>query len=242
MADVPKRKKGESLAAYHARLSEMIVAVDEVGDEEVSRALQHAAGKIARDHRDIAETCCPGGRGPGTYPWKKCVSDQQKRGYEPEHARRICGMIRGKSRLRYPEYWAVREGYSSAKKRPEEAAARAKERAKERTQRKGNPDVAVQAGSSPLTFATNPASDGVPFCALGLDGGPRSEGSRDNVIVLDRSGRVLDVREIHGAQDLVRFESDYPELPIFGPLHVLASDIRELRRGLDSPQVERSFR
>lgn len=251
-AGVPKQKGGESLAAYHGRLSDLIRGAEEAGDRELSIALQRRAGKIARDHRDVAEKCCPGQRsGPGTYPWKECVSDQRGRGYDDEHANAICGRIRANSRRRYPEYWAVREGYSSAEKRPQEAQARAKERAAKRARNPGQEgDVSTAAslamrsrsGATASFLGRNPASDSVPFCALGLDGGPRSEGSRDNVVVVDKSGKVLDVREIHGTRDLVSFEADYPGLPVFGPLHVLASDVRDLRREVEAPRIERRAR
>jgi hypothetical protein len=57
-----------------------------------------------------------------------------------------------------------------------------------------------------------------PHTALALDGGPRSprEQPRDLVVVLDRNGTILDLHPILGA--------------IFGPLHVLASDVREIIR------------
>jgi hypothetical protein len=50
------------------------------------------------------------------------------------------------------------------------------------------------------------------------------------VVVLDRNGTILDLHPILGDHSLAAFDSKYPGLPIFGPLHVLASDVREIIR------------
>jgi hypothetical protein len=89
---------------------------------------------------------------------------------------------------------------------------------------------AVSATTTAVSQMSNPSSDGVPFCALGIDGGPHMPGCRDNVFVIDRAGMVLEAWEIHGPQDLAMFHEQHPDLPTFGPLHVLASDVRDMRR------------
>jgi hypothetical protein len=255
-AGVPRKKKGESVVAYHDRLAEMIHGAEEAGDTKLSHALQRKAGQLAHDYPRVAESHRRQAKrsGPGTYPWYMCVDEQMGKGKGREAANAICGRIRANSRLRYPEYWAKREGYSSAKKRESEAQARSKKRRAAGAQANplgvaaGLATLGMHAGTMAATqglahaLAANPAGDGVPFCALGLDGGPRMEGARDNVVVVDRSGTVLEMREIHDARDLARLSADYPGLPIFGPLHVLTSDVRSLRRAAEGPRVERRAR
>jgi hypothetical protein len=46
------------------------------------------------------------------------------------------------------------------------------------------------------------------------------------------------MREIHNEQGMVQFCSDYPALPMFGPLRVLASQVRDLHRASMAPRVE----
>lgn len=77
---------------------------------------------------------------------------------------------------------------------------------------------------------------GKPHAALALDGGPRGE-PRDLIVVLDRNGTILDLREVLGDHSLRDFERTYPDLPIYGPLRVLASDVREIRRAASSPEA-----
>lgn len=71
-----------------------------------------------------------------------------------------------------------------------------------------------------------------PYAALALDGGPRSpdEQPRDLVVVLDRNGTILDLHPVLGDHSLREFDGKYPGLPIFGPLRVLASDVRDIIR------------
>lgn len=239
---VPRRKKGESLVKYHDRLSDLIAGAEEAGDVELSERLQRAAGKIARDHESVARGKRKKGlAGPGTYPWYQCVRDQEAKGADRAKANAICGRIRANSRMRYPEYWAAREGYDSAASRDAGEPARKKKGSQKRSSRAADANPAVlapalsmgmhaAAGALGAKLASNPASDRVPFCALGLDGGPRTQGARDNIAVLDRGGTVLEMWEIHGPADLARFDERHPGLPVFGPIHVLASEVREFRR------------
>ena len=77
---------------------------------------------------------------------------------------------------------------------------------------------------------SNPPSDGVPFCGIALDGGPKVLGTRDNIVIVDRGGSILAMREVMSRDDLDEIAREYPDLPIFGPFHVIASDIRNLRK------------
>jgi len=252
---VPRKKKGESMVAYHDRLADLIHGADEAGDTRLSQALQRKAGTLAHDHPRVAEAHRRDAKssGPGTYPWYMCVDDQIGRGAGAERAKAICGRIRADSRLRYAEYWAKREGYSSAAKRDKEAKGRAATAKKRRANgATDNPlflapalaTLGMHAGMAAATqavasgLAANPASDGVPFCALGLDAGPHARGSRDVVVVIDRSGTVLEMREIHDERGLAQFGVEYPGLPMFGPLRVTYGQVRDLQRASRAPRVE----
>lgn len=256
---VPRKRKGETRVAYHDRLADLIRGAEEAGDSRLSAALQRKAGKLAHDHARVAEAHRERTKrgGPGTYPWYVCVEDQVAAGSSDARAKAICGRIRADSRRRYPEYWASREGYSSADARESEAKDRTKKKRKSGKKAAATNPIAVVPALAALgmhvassaafqglagSLAANPASDGVPFCGLGLDGGPNIDGPRDNVVVVDRSGKVLEMREIHGPQDLVRFDADYPGLPVFGTLRVLGSQLRDLRRMQAGPLVERRTR
>ncbi len=72
-----------------------------------------------------------------------------------------------------------------------------------------------------------------PHAALALDGGPRSQDRgqpRDLLVVLDRNGTILDLCPVLGEHSLAEFDTKYPDLPIYGPLQVLASNVREIIR------------
>ena len=204
---VPRRQSGESLIAYHDRLSALAAEARVAGDDELSARLQRKAGKLAHEHEQVARRARSGtGSGPGTYPWYQCVDDQARRaraaGAETDEARdranHICGRIRANSRVMYPEYWAAREGK-----------------------------------------AANP-SDGVPFAALVLDGGPRAEPHRDLAVVVDRAGTILDLHPILDDHSMRELDRKYPGLPLFGPLQVLASNVREICRNAErgTPHVQ----
>lgn len=208
---VPRRKQRESLVAYHDRLAALAAEAAKAGDDELSERLQRKAGKLAKEHIEVArrprKKDAPRS-GPGTFPWYQCVEEQTKRARgKPHHlppaearerANQICGRIRASSRSRYPKYWDVREGRA------------------------------------------NPEKDGVPYAGIALDGGPHSKPPRDLVVVVDRGGALLDLYPILGEHSLSEFDSKYPGLPIFGPFQVLASNVRELYRIAErgTPQVE----
>jgi len=208
---VPRRRKGESLIAYHDRLAALILEANEEGDHELSERLQRKAGRLARDHEQVARKPRKGKRprsGPGTFPWYECVEEQTKRAKGAPHhlpsaearkrANQICGRIRATSRETYPTYWNVRE-------------ARA-----------------------------NPESNGKPYAGVALDGGPRLRPHRDLVVVVDRGGTVLDLFPILGKHSFSEFDSKYPGIPIIGPFQVLASSVREIQRRVQrgTPPVE----
>jgi len=252
---VPRKKKGESMVAYHDRLADLIHGAEEAGDAKLSRALQRKAGTLAHDHPRVSEAHRRDAKssGPGTYPWYMCVDDQMGRGAGSERAKAICGRIRADSRRRYPEYWAKREGYSSASERDKEGKARAATAKKRRANEAAdNPlflapalaTLGMHAGMTAATqavaqgLAVNPASDGVPFCALALDAGPHARGSRDVVVVIDRSGTVLEMREIQNEHGMAQLCAAYPGLPMFGPRRVTYGQVRELQRASRAPRVE----
>lgn len=109
---VPGRKKGESLVAYHDRLSSMAAEALEEGKTRLSTRLQKRAGELAAKQPEVARrsrTAKTPRRGPGTYPWYQCMRDQTERGYPRDRASAICGSIRAKSKAKYPEYWEARE-------------------------------------------------------------------------------------------------------------------------------------
>jgi len=77
----------------------------------------------------------------------------------------------------------------------------------------------------------NPDAASKPFIGLGYDGGPGfTEHPRDFVAVVDVEGTILDLRAVHGEQDLRELDAAYPGLPVFGPFRVLASQARDLWR------------
>lgn len=219
---IPRRKKGEGLVAYHDRLSARAREADAAGQTTLSRRLQRAAGKLAAEHETVARDARgDSSGGPGTYPWQECVDDQRGRGYDDEAARKICGRIRQSSRERYPAYWEARSG-NPANPLPliPLVAAGAHLGA----------TVAGDGVAHALALA-NPPSDGVPFCALALDAGPHfNNGPRDHVVVVDRGGAILEVWEIGGPPDMARFNAAHPNLPVLGPLHVLAKDVHVARK------------
>lgn len=232
---VPRRKKGESWVAYHDRLADLVVAAEEVGDRDLSARLQRKAGDVAREHESVAEReRKTKGRGPGTYPWYVCVQDQMGKGGSEARANAICGRIRGDSRKRYPEYWSRREGYGGEPRAGNPAGATMAAAVLGYTAQSVAQHVATQTVAHALI---NPAG-GEPFVALGLDGGPRCDGARDNVVVLDRQGAVLEVVPIQSQGDLVRIDERFPDLPMIGPLHVLPSQVREMRKAATAPVVE----
>jgi len=107
---VPKRKRRETWVAYHDRLVALAKDANDAGAVEASEAMQARAGQLAAKHKHIRER--PRDKdatGPGTYPWKQCVSDQRKRGLDDEGAKKVCGRIRANSRRRYQAYWEQRE-------------------------------------------------------------------------------------------------------------------------------------
>ena len=110
---VPRRRKGESLVAYHDRLSDMIYEATRAGDLDLSAALQAKAGELAakqtsihRPRRGKSQTRAR--RGPGTYPWDQCIDDQMEQYGSVDRAKRVCGRIRASSREKYPIYWSIR--------------------------------------------------------------------------------------------------------------------------------------
>jgi hypothetical protein len=108
---VPARKKGESAVAYHDRLADLIYEAEKSGDYDVSEALQHRAGALARGSDSIARPRLGAKkkrRGPGSYPWYECIDDQMGRYGDPAKAAAVCGRIRADSRKRYPVYWSAR--------------------------------------------------------------------------------------------------------------------------------------
>ena len=123
---VPRRKKGESLVAYHDRLAALIAEATKAGDKALSQSLQRKAGELARKHEDVARrprNIDEPRVGPGSYPWYQCVEEQTKRAKGAPHhlpaakarerANKICGRIRADSRKMYPTYWNIREGRHS---------------------------------------------------------------------------------------------------------------------------------
>lgn len=243
MAVVPKRERGESLVEYHDRLGALVRQAEEAGQASRSRALQRAAGKLAARHEEVRAAPRGGSRsGPGTYPWYECVGDQLHRGYDRDRADAICGRIRSDSRKRYPEYWKERE--KSKKARGVERAPAKGRRRHAAAADALNPlpliplvplithAAAGAAGTALARHAYGNPDDQIPYAAIGLDAGPKwsGPGPRDNVIVLNRSGDILEFVEVHGPDDMIALDARYPGLPIFGPFHVLASDIRNLRR------------
>lgn len=242
MATIPKRARGETLVEYHDRLSALAREADRAGQPGKSKTLQRAAGKIAAKHEDVRAAPRGGSKeGPGTYPWYECVGDQLHRGYDRERANAICGRIRGDSRTRYPAYWTERDKGRKAKEL-EHAPAKPSRRAAAAAD-VGNPlpllplvplvaHAAAGAAGSALVHQAYRNPGDPPYAAIGLDAGPKwgGPGPRDTIVVLSRGGDVLELAEIHGPQDMQAFDARYPGLPVFGPFHVLASDIRDLRR------------
>jgi hypothetical protein len=111
---VPARRKGESVVAYHDRLSSLVYEATQAGDRQLSAALQARAGQLARQHKQVHEPRTgrlktAQRRGPGSYPWYECLEDQLKQ-YAGDKARasRVCGRIRADSRRKYPIYWEAR--------------------------------------------------------------------------------------------------------------------------------------
>jgi hypothetical protein len=86
--------------------------------------------------------------------------------------------------------------------------------------------------------AVNPAEVGVPYAAIVLDGGPRAEPHRDIAVVVDRGGTILDLHPILSDHSMRELDSKYPGLPLFGPLQVLASNLREIYRAAETPHVQ----
>jgi len=116
---VPRKKRKETLVAYHDRLVALAKEADDAGDIAASRALQLKAGELAEKHKQIRERPRPrGSSGPGTYPWKQCIKDQKGRGYDQEGAQRVCGRIRASSKARYPDYWRTRTANPTAQGKP----------------------------------------------------------------------------------------------------------------------------
>lgn len=203
---VPSREHGETLVAYHDRLSKLAAEALTAGQVKRSQRLQRAAGLLAHQHEEVARSPRTAARrvagavlvpreerrvGPGTYPWQQCVDEKTREVGDPQRARQICGRIRANSRQRYGAYWAAREG--------------------KRTR--------------------NPEAVGKPFIGLGYDGGPGfTEHPRDFVAVVDAEGTVLDLRPVFGEQELRELDAAYPGLPVFGPFRVLASQARDLWR------------
>lgn len=112
---VPPRKAGESLVDYHDRLSALAAEALKGGKTQLSKRLQRRAGQLAHDHREVADRVRHGKEsGPGTLPWKQCVSEQAARGHDDARSRAICGRIRADSRERYPDYWEARGAPRSA--------------------------------------------------------------------------------------------------------------------------------
>ncbi len=237
---VPKRRKGGSWVAYHDGRAEMIRDAEEAGQKRFSNELQRRAGKVAAAHESVRDAERGSAKsGPGTYPWYECVDDQRAAGYSQERADQICGRIRADSRARYPEYWAAREAGAKKKK----SSKKSSKPRRVRRAADANPAGAAGAlaplgahlGTSALADGiarvfSNPGArgDGAPYCGIGLDAGPKAEPPRDNIIILDRAGNILEMMEAPAT--LAELDARYPGLPIFGPFKVLASDIRRLRR------------
>lgn len=109
---VPSREHGESLVAYHDRLSMLAAEALTAGQVKRSQRLQRAAGLLAHEHVEVAKRPRTDDRrkGPGTYPWQQCVDEKTREVGDPHRARQICGRIRANSKQRYGAYWAAREG------------------------------------------------------------------------------------------------------------------------------------
>jgi hypothetical protein len=110
---VPRRRKGESLVAYHDRLGDLIYEATRAGDLDLSAALQAKAGELASQHTSVhrprrGKRRTQARRGPGTYPWDQCIDDQMEQYGSMDRAKRVCGRIRASSRERYPIYWSIR--------------------------------------------------------------------------------------------------------------------------------------
>jgi hypothetical protein len=106
----PQKKKSESWAAYHDRLTAMARDAKKRGDVAVANTLLVRAGEIARVRKRVRDK--PRGRGasgPGTYPWEQCIQDQLGRYGTMDRAKRVCGAIRARSQRTYPAYWKARD-------------------------------------------------------------------------------------------------------------------------------------
>lgn len=215
--------------AYHDRLAALAREAEQVGHAAKSRRLQRAAGDLAAKHEEVARRPRAGKReGPGTYPWNECVDDQVRRGYPQERAKQICGRIRADSRERYPAYWEARgsgrPGANPAASNPFPLIPLVALGAH------GASELAVQGVAHHIAAAANPEPT-EPFCALSLDAGPHWKGGvRDHLVVVDRGGNILEVWENGAPVDMQAFLAAHPDLPIFGPLRVVAPDVRNARR------------
>lgn len=104
----PRKKKSETWTEYHDRLAAMAFEARQRGATNAAKVLERRAGQVAAKHKLVRKKAGKGGsKGPGTYPWSKCIREARKKGARDPKA--LCGAIRAKSKKRYPAYWSARE-------------------------------------------------------------------------------------------------------------------------------------